>query len=1063
MVLNTSDSERGSAATVERVLAHRLTLVVAGPGWGKSTFIRRVASATTSVEVTRPPSGWTAFALTRALLDAIGAGERDDLPAYPSVEQENQAAHAAALAAGFAAVAAERIAEPTVVLLDDAEWPAGDPLSVFLETLVLHLPAHLHLVVAARSAPALRIARLRAAGEVLKIGRDDLAVKIDDIATFDDGALSDPTSRDTLRAIIDATGGWPLAVHLATALVRRDGSLDREQVVERLLAPDAVLFDYLAEEIVAGLGPAERELLTLVGVLPQVSSALLAAVGRDDLAALIERFAVDRIFVEPVTSSVADVRATVLGRQFVRRALPAPDAELVDRIADASVTAGDVGNALHLAAQSGSPPLVVRVLGAVQHRQLVEVPHALEAALDVADRGDPHPLAAELRGDLHYRSGRWDEALAAYSRAVAIGGDAAGATRLIRKQAAIHYLRGDLAGTEEVCRTAVLDGSDPCNETWVLTWRAVVAWNRADRDGCAGFVEPAEQLAAAAGDDSAWAAVYTAKAMLAALDGDLAANLHWYERAFEHARRGGDVVQVIRIHANRGSRLTEEGRYSEALEELDAAIALSEVAGSDTFTALAFNNRGEAHLALGNLDDALAALREAERIWTRLGSRRVLYAVGNLGVVQYMRGQRAQAIALFREAIRLAAAQRDLQGEAASLVGLARALELERPDEAAELARRAIDSGQAIWLPHALVTAGSIALRMGDRAAAQEWAHKASALAADRRDRPALAESLLLQAAIDEPPDVALAEEAGRLWNDLGSRIGRARADLLVAQSRSGRQRDELVADAERVLYDAGALGYLAEWRQVSAGRTPPEVAIYTLGGFRVVRRGHPVDVGEWGSRKARDLVKLLIARRGAPVVRDEALDVLWPDSDDRSPRRLSVLLSTVRNVLDPDKAHEPEYFVNADHDTMWLVRDHVELDVETFIAEAADGRRLLAAGDQDKAHDVLSDAAARYVGDFCADDPYVDWLAGIRDLAKHTFVDTSFELAGLAGAAGEHSEAIRHWLRILDVDPYDEDAYLGMIESLLAQRRHGEARRAYRSYCARLAELDIEPGPFPG
>ena len=52
--------------------------------------------------------------------------------------------------------------------------------------------------------------------------------------------------------------------------------------------------------------------------------------------------------------------------------------------------------------------------------------------------------------------------------------------------------------------------------------------------------------------------------------------------------------------------------------------------------------------------------------------------------------------------------------------------------------------------------------------------------------------------------------------------------------------------------------------------------------------------------------------------------------------------------------------------------------------------------------------------------------------------------------------------MRILDVDPYDEDAHLGMIRSLLAQRRHGEARRAYRAYCARLAELDLDQ-PYPG
>ena len=111
----------------------------------------------------------------------------------------------------------------------------------------------------------------------------------------------------------------------------------------------------------------------------------------------------------------------------------------------------------------------------------------------------------------------------------------------------------------------------------------------------------------------------------------------------------------------------------------------------------------------------------------------------------------------------------------------------------------------------------------------------------------------------------------------------------------------------------------------------------------------------------------------------------------------------------------------------------------------------------------MLADAVARYLGEFCADDPYADWAAGLRALAKHTFVDSCFELARLADSIHEYSEAIRYWLRVLDVDPYDEDAHLGMIDSLRAQRRHGEARRAYQLYSAKMLELDLEPAPYPG
>ena len=40
----------------------------------------------------------------------------------------------------------------------------------------------------------------------------------------------------------------------------------------------------------------------------------------------------------------------------------------------------------------------------------------------------------------------------------------------------------------------------------------------------------------------------------------------------------------------------------------------------------------------------------------------------------------------------------------------------------------------------------------------------------------------------------ALAQQAGRLWHDLGSPIGEARADLALAETCTGRRRDELVA-----------------------------------------------------------------------------------------------------------------------------------------------------------------------------------------------------------------------------------------------------------------------------
>ncbi len=92
-----------SAAMVKLVLTHRLTLVVAAAGWGKSTLLRRLADDASSFVFSRPPVGWTPFAFARNVIDAIGAATpelvADALPAYSSADSQNHEDQVAALAA----------------------------------------------------------------------------------------------------------------------------------------------------------------------------------------------------------------------------------------------------------------------------------------------------------------------------------------------------------------------------------------------------------------------------------------------------------------------------------------------------------------------------------------------------------------------------------------------------------------------------------------------------------------------------------------------------------------------------------------------------------------------------------------------------------------------------------------------------------------------------------------------------------------------------------------------------------------------------------------------------
>ena len=52
--------------------------------------------------------------------------------------------------------------------------------------------------------------------------------------------------------------------------------------------------------------------------------------------------------------------------------------------------------------------------------------------------------------------------------------------------------------------------------------------------------------------------------------------------------------------------------------------------------------------------------------------------------------------------------------------------------------------------------------------------------------------------------------------------------------------------------------------------------------------------------------------------------------------------------------------------------------------------------------------------------------------------------------------------MRAIGVDPFDEAAHLGLVRPFAASRRHGEARRAYQVYAARMRELERRAGAVP-
>jgi DNA-binding SARP family transcriptional activator len=229
------------------------------------------------------------------------------------------------------------------------------------------------------------------------------------------------------------------------------------------------------------------------------------------------------------------------------------------------------------------------------------------------------------------------------------------------------------------------------------------------------------------------------------------------------------------------------------------------------------------------------------------------------------------------------------------------------------------------------------------------------------------------------------------------------------------------------------------------------------------MRDGRAVTNAEWGSRKARDLFKILITRPGQHVPREQLEELLWPAEDpDRVARRLSVAISTIRSALDPGHASPATRFVAADRSAVWIDRTQVAIDVDTFLADAARGLELVRIGSPE-AMAPLRTAEAAHRGEFLVEDAFEEWSAALREECRQAYISVGHALATLATSDGDAAAAARYLRRVLQYDEFDERAHLGLVAALAGSGHPADARRAYGRYLARMEELGVEAAAFPG
>ena len=241
------DRPRLTALLDDTVARHRVTVVTAPAGFGKTTTLAAWARARSG------PTAWFSLnhfdAHARQLHHGIVTALRrlardvDDVRYAPllTLGLDARDVHASA---GATVRALHEVPEPTVLVVDDVHRAGPDAGDGVIGVLVAPAAPSVHLVLAGREAPAVPLQPLRAAGELAEIGRDDLAFTAGEVRAAA-AALRRPVTAAQAAQLRSGATGWPAAVRMAlvAGVTGADG-------------PDALLAEHVAEQILHGLRPA---------------------------------------------------------------------------------------------------------------------------------------------------------------------------------------------------------------------------------------------------------------------------------------------------------------------------------------------------------------------------------------------------------------------------------------------------------------------------------------------------------------------------------------------------------------------------------------------------------------------------------------------------------------------------------------------------------------------------------------------------------------------------------------------------------------------------------------
>jgi LuxR family transcriptional regulator, maltose regulon positive regulatory protein len=241
-------------------------------------------------------------------------------------------------------------------------------------------------------------------------------------------------------------------------------------------------------------------------------------------------------------------------------------------------------------------------------------------------------------------------------------------------------------------------------------------------------------------------------------------------------------------------------------------------------------------------------------------------------------------------------------------------------------------------------------------------------------------------------------------------------------------------------------------------------LGIEMLGPFRATRGGREISARDWKSRKAQTTLKYLAANRDKGAIpRDVLIELLWPEAPlESAQKNLNAALSSLRRILEPEMSRGNSSYVVSDGDS---VRLHLGAggwtDLDLFREKSVQAGKAKESGDFDLYFHALKEAVELYKGDLCSEDLYEGWCSLEREVLKNDYIMLLANLSTEHLRRGEAEEAMARLEQAIAKDPGREEFCRRQMTICSQAGDRAGVEKAFRRCVSYLKDnYDVSPSP---